>query len=162
MRSGAVSDEQRAGQGNARKQYALRFQEKGGKSREISVRRDLEMFIHAYLDVAGIGAENKDRPFFRSTQGKTKRLTGNPLTTKDVSRMVKRRLKDAGLPSRLSPYSFRVTAITSLLEQGGPDGRRAIPGRACGAANHDALRPAEKEGHAEHRREDSDMRLSFA
>src|SRR4051812_23371157 len=81
MRSGAVSDEQRAGQGNARKQYALRFQEKGGKSREISVRRDLEMFIHAYLDAAGIGAENKDRPFFRSTQGKTKRLTGNPLTT---------------------------------------------------------------------------------
>src|SRR3954463_15989143 len=120
MRSGAVSDEQRAGQGNARKQYALRFQEKGGKSREISVRRDLEVFIHAYLDAAGIGAGNKDRPFFRSTQGKTKRRTGNPRTTKDVSRMVKRRLKDAGLPSRLSPHSFRVTGITDLLTQGVP------------------------------------------
>ena len=32
--------------------------------------------------------------------------------------MVKRRLKDAGLPSRLSPHSFRVTTITDLLEQG--------------------------------------------
>src|SRR4051794_35413958 len=74
-------------------QYVLRFHEKGGKSREIPVRHDLEGHIRAYLDAAGIGAENKDRPLFRSTQGKTKRLTGNPLTTKDVCRMVKRRLK---------------------------------------------------------------------
>ena len=101
-------------------QYVLRFQEKGGKSREIPVRHDLEGFIRAYLDAAGIGAENKDRPLFRSTQGKTKRLTDRPLTTKDVCRMVKRRLKDAGLPSRLSPHSFRVTGITDLLTQGVP------------------------------------------
>ena len=32
--------------------------------------------------------------------------------------MVKRRLKDAGPPARLSPHSFRVTIITDLLEQG--------------------------------------------
>ena len=57
---------------------------------------------------------------FRSTLGKTKRLTDRPLTTKDVCRMVKRRLKDAGLPSRLSPHSFRVTGITDLLTQGVP------------------------------------------
>ena len=101
-------------------QYVLRFSEKGGKSREIPVRHDLEGHIRAYLDAAGIGAENKDRPLFLSTQGKTKRLTGNPLTTKDVCRMVKRRLKDAGLPSRLSPHSFRVTGITDLLTQGVP------------------------------------------
>ena len=34
--------------------------------------------------------------------------------------MVKRRLRDAGLPLRLSPHSFRVTAITDLLTQGIP------------------------------------------
>lgn len=101
-------------------QYVLRFSEKGGKSREIPVRHDLEGHILAYLDAAGIGAENKDRPLFRSTAGKTKRLTSNPLTTKDVCRMVKRRLRDAGLPSRLSPHSFRVTGITDLLTQGVP------------------------------------------
>jgi integrase/recombinase XerD len=101
-------------------QYVLRFQEKGGKSREIPVRHDLEGQIRAYLDAAGIEAENKDRPLFRSTAGKTKRLTGKPLTTKDVCRMVKRRLKDAGLPVRLSPHSFRVTGITDLLSQGVP------------------------------------------
>jgi len=34
--------------------------------------------------------------------------------------LVKRRLKDAGLPSWLSSHSFRVTAITALLTQGVP------------------------------------------
>jgi site-specific recombinase XerD len=34
--------------------------------------------------------------------------------------MVKRRLRDAGLPTRLSPHSFRVATITDLLEQGLP------------------------------------------
>jgi hypothetical protein len=38
----------------------------------------------------------------------------------DVGRMVKRRLRDAGLPVRLSPHPFRVTTITDLLEQGVP------------------------------------------
>ena len=35
-------------------------------------------------------------------------------------RVVKRRLKDAGLPERLSPHSFRVAAVTDLLTQGVP------------------------------------------
>lgn len=34
--------------------------------------------------------------------------------------MVKRRLRDAGLLSRLSPHSFRVASITDLLTQGIP------------------------------------------
>jgi integrase/recombinase XerD len=101
-------------------QYVLRFSEKGGKSREILVRHDLEGYIRAYLDAAGIAGENKDRPLFRSTLGTSKRLTGNPLTGNYVLRMMKRRLKDAGLPLRLSPHSFRVTGITDLLEQGMP------------------------------------------
>jgi integrase/recombinase XerD len=96
-------------------QYVLRFSEKGGTSREIPVRHDLEGHIQAYLDAAGVEAENKDRPLYRSTQGKTKRLTGNPLTTKDVCRLVKRRLKDAGLPSRLSPHSFRVYVVPPVM-----------------------------------------------
>jgi integrase/recombinase XerD len=34
--------------------------------------------------------------------------------------MVKRRLKDAGLPMHFSPHSFRVTTVTDLLAQGVP------------------------------------------
>jgi len=98
----------------------LRFQEKGGKSREIPVRLELQRDIQAYLAAAGIGEANKDRPLFRSTVRKTKQLTVNGLTTKDICNLVKRRLKDAGLPSRLSPHSFRVAAITDLLTHGVP------------------------------------------
>jgi integrase/recombinase XerD len=101
-------------------QYVLRFQEKGGKSREIPVRLELQRDILAYLAAAGIAEDNKDRSLFRSTVRKTKQLTGNALTTKDICNLIKRRLKDAGLPKRLSPHSFRVSAITDLLTQGVP------------------------------------------
>jgi integrase/recombinase XerD len=101
-------------------QYVLRFQEKGGKSREIPVRHDLEGFIRAYLDLAGIAEENKDRPLFRSVRRRTGQLTGNAMTSKAICELVKRRLKDAGLPKRLSPHSFRVAAVTDLLTQGVP------------------------------------------
>ena len=101
-------------------QYVLRFTEKGGKSREISVRHDLEGFILAYVEAAVIAEEPKDRWLFRAGNGKTKRLGGSPMSSKTICELVKRRLKDAGLPSRLSPHSFRVTAITDLLTQGVP------------------------------------------
>ncbi|HME70430.1 MAG TPA: tyrosine-type recombinase/integrase [Myxococcota bacterium] len=58
------------------------------------------------------------RPLFRSTLWKTRQLTGNPLTTKVICELITRRLKDAGLPKRLSPHSFHVAAITDLLTQG--------------------------------------------
>jgi integrase/recombinase XerD len=101
-------------------QYVLRFQEKGGKSREIPVRMELQQDILGYLAAAGIGADAKKRPLFRSTVRKTKQLTAHALTSKAICEMVKRRLKAAKLPERLSPHSFRVTAITDLLTQGVP------------------------------------------
>ena len=79
------------------------------------MRHDLEVYIRTYLDVAGIAAEGKDRPLFRSTMRRTKQLTGNALTSKAICELVKRRLKDAGLPERLSPHSFRVSGVTDLL-----------------------------------------------
>ena len=74
----------------------------------------------AYVGVASVGTDTKDRPLFRSTVRKTKQLTANALTSKAICEMVKRRLKAAKLPVRLSPHSFRVTAITDLLTQGVP------------------------------------------
>jgi integrase/recombinase XerD len=101
-------------------QYVLRFQEKGGKSREIPVRLELQRDILGYLAAAGIGGDVKEQPLFRSTVRKTKQLTANALTSKAICEMVKLRLKAAKLPVRLSPHSFRVTAITDLLTQGVP------------------------------------------
>jgi len=92
----------------------LRFQEKGGKGRENSVRLGMQRDIMAYLEGAGNGADAKDRPLFRSAVRKTKRLTGNALTSNAVCELVKRRLKAAKLRERLSSHSFRVTTITDL------------------------------------------------
>ena len=43
-------------------QYALRFSEKGGKSREIPVRHDLEQILLGYIEAAGI----TEGPLFRT------------------------------------------------------------------------------------------------
>ena len=42
------------------------------------------------------------------------------MTGIDICRMMKRRLKGAGLPGHFSPHSFRVTTVTDLLEQNVP------------------------------------------
>jgi site-specific recombinase XerD len=97
-------------------QYTLRFSEKGGKNREIPVRHDLEGFLLAYIRAAGIA----DGPLFRTADRRSGRLTKNAMTGIDACRMMKRRLKAAGLPGHFSPHSFRVATVTNLLEQNVP------------------------------------------
>jgi integrase/recombinase XerD len=101
-------------------QYALRFLEKGGKSRSIPVRHDLQVVLLAYLDDIVWRDEPGDAPFFRSVIGKGGKLTARSIRNIDICRMIKRRLRNAGLPHHLSPHSFRVTTITDLLTQGVP------------------------------------------
>ncbi|HTU21168.1 MAG TPA: tyrosine-type recombinase/integrase, partial [Gemmataceae bacterium] len=96
-------------------QWTLRFEEKGGKSREIPVRHDLERFLLAYLEAAQLQDAPGDTPLFRSAFRTSGRLTANPMTGVDMCRMVKRRLKDAGLPTRLSPHSFRVNVANRIM-----------------------------------------------
>jgi site-specific recombinase XerD len=112
-RVGAVAGLSRASLQHDGVQYTLRFIEKGGKSREIPVRHDLERILVRYLAAAHI----TDGPLFRTAAGKTGRLTGRPMTAMDICRMMKRRLAAAGLPARYSPHSFRVATVTNLLEQ---------------------------------------------
>jgi site-specific recombinase XerD len=101
-------------------QYCLRFTEKGGKSREIPVRHDLQQFMTSYFAAANSTSAQPEAPLFRTTIRRTKQLTEHPMTAGDMGRMVKRRMRDAGLPARLSPHSFRVATITDLLAQGVP------------------------------------------
>jgi site-specific recombinase XerD len=97
-------------------QYTLRFAEKGGKWREIPVRHDLEQFLREYVEAAQI----TEGCLFRTAYLKTKTLTKNGMTGIDICRMMKLRLKSAGLPGHFSPHSFRVTTVTDLLEQNVP------------------------------------------
>jgi integrase/recombinase XerD len=99
-------------------QWMLRFSEKGGKSREIPVRHDLQQIIAAYIEAAGLQQAPKNAPLFRAARGNSGRLAATAIHVNDVCRMMKRRLKEAALPARLSPHSFRVAVITDLLEQG--------------------------------------------
>ncbi len=99
-------------------QYALRFHEKGGKSRLIPVRHDLQLILLSYLDCFDWTTGAGEAPFFRSVAGRSGRITPQPLRNIDICRMVKRRLRDADLPDKLSPHSFRVVTVTDLLSQG--------------------------------------------
>ena len=102
-------------------QYKFHFEEKGDTSREIPCRHDLEDIVHDYMGAAGIGMADPEAPLFRTSRGRSKKLTSNPMTANDLYRMVKRRFRDAGLPApTFSCHSFRAGAATDLIGQGVP------------------------------------------
>lgn len=119
-RAGAVAKLKRGDFYSAGEQHMLHFTEKGGKSREIPVRHDLQELVSAYIDAAGLRDAPKDTPLFQTALKKQRRLSGKKIHPDDICRMMKRRLRDIGLPLLYSPHSFRVTTITDLLEQGVP------------------------------------------
>lgn len=120
VRAGAVAKLRRRDFYSDGRQSVFRFDEKGGKIRDIPCRHDLEEFVQEYVTAAG-GDAGEDAPLFRTAVRRTKRLSDKPMSENDVLRMVKRRFADAGLPAgRLTCHSFRATTITDLLDQGVP------------------------------------------
>jgi integrase/recombinase XerD len=105
---------------NFGEQRALRFREKGGKVREIPVRHDLDAWLRAYLDAAGVAGQDDKMPLFRAADGKRRQLTPAGYRAHSMRQMLKRRLEDAGLPHLFSPHSFRVAVVTDLLNQNVP------------------------------------------
>ena len=97
-----------------------RFREKGGKQRESPVRHDLDRWLGEYLAAAGIEDAPKETPLFHSALGKQKQRSPRPLSANSMGLMLKRRLKDAGLPPIVSPHSFRVLVVTDLFSQDVP------------------------------------------
>jgi len=67
---------------------------------------------------AGI-AEDRKGYLFRSTRGRTRQLTTNPLAQADVYRMIRRRALKAGIKTRIGNHTFRATGITQYLRNGG-------------------------------------------
>lgn len=96
----------------------IRLREKGGKEKEIPCHHKLEEFIDAYVRVADL-AGGKEAPLFRTAAGRTGQLTDRPMTRFDAWKMVRRRLKDAGIEGEFTNHSFRATGITTFLENGG-------------------------------------------
>lgn len=110
------------------------FGEKGGKAHTVKASHTLQIYMRAYIDAAGIAADAKDWPVFRSAVGRSKQLTPyqpplpttgrkarGGLTGDDILRIVKRRFRDAGLPDEtFTPHSFRATTATNLRRKGVP------------------------------------------
>src|SRR5271163_978536 len=69
----------------------------------------------AYVAAAGIAGDAKDTPLFQASNGRAWKLSGKAMTSKRICKLVKRRLKDAGLPERLSPHSFRVNMANRVM-----------------------------------------------
>jgi len=100
------------------KRFMLRFREKGGKEKELPVHHKLEELLDEYLQATGLGAEPGSL-LFPAAVRKTGKLSRRPLARTDAADMLKRRLKQAGLPAHYSPHSFRATGITNFLENDG-------------------------------------------
>lgn len=96
----------------------FRLHEKGGKFHEVPAHHSAEEYLDAYLVAAGIEAA-KASPLFRSTVGRTRKLTENGMTRSDVLRMVKRRALAAGISISACCHTFRATGITAYLSNGG-------------------------------------------
>jgi site-specific recombinase XerD len=100
------------------KRWWLRLHEKGGKFHEVPAHHNAEAYLDAYLQSAGIAGDTKS-PLFRSTVGRSKKLTTKPLRRNNALDMVKRRAAAAGLSNRICNHTFRATGITAYLEAGG-------------------------------------------
>jgi len=95
----------------------LRLHEKGGKRHDVPAHHNAEAYLDEYLEVAGIRDERRG-PLFR-TVSRRRELTLTRMHRVDVSRMIKRRARQAGLTTAVCCHTFRATGITAYLENGG-------------------------------------------
>src|SRR3954468_6782092 len=98
--------------------WYFNFGEKGGKLHQVPVRHDLQLQMEIYIRAAGLEGRSDKTPLFHTAKKKKRELTERGLTGNDLLRIVKRRLKGAGLPEgAFCCHSFRATTATNLLRQ---------------------------------------------
>ena len=95
---------------------SFRFREKNGKDRDIPIRSDLDGWLAEYMDAAGINDSPPDAPLWLCSH-RWDFFRPHPLHPMGIRSLLKRRLKAAGLPTNLTPHSFRVMVVTTLLSQ---------------------------------------------
>jgi integrase/recombinase XerD len=100
------------------KRWWLRLHEKGGKRHEMPAHHNLEAYLDAYIEAAGLRDAGK-APLFRSAAGRAGALTEKPMHRVDAWRMIQRRAADLGTRVKIGCHTFRATGITAYLEAGG-------------------------------------------
>jgi site-specific recombinase XerD len=97
----------------------VRLREKGGKAHAMPCHHNLETYLTAYIEAAGI-AEDPKGPLFRTIgRSKGRPLTRTVLQQADSYQMIARRCAAAGIATKVGNHSFRATAITTYLKNGG-------------------------------------------
>jgi site-specific recombinase XerD len=111
----------------------VRLREKGGKRHAMPCHHNLEEYLIAYLDGAGLRGDPKG-PLFRTIGRGTGKLTRTVLPQANAYAMIGRRAAAAGIATKLGNHSFRATGITAYLKNGG------TLEKAAAMANHASTR----------------------
>ena len=111
----------------------VRLHEKGGKQHAMPCHHNLEAYLHAYIDGAGLAGDPKAL-LFQSYSRATGQLTGNPLPQANAYAMIQRRAKAAEITTKIGNHTFRATGVTAYLKNGG------TLERAAQMANHASTR----------------------
>jgi site-specific recombinase XerD len=111
----------------------VRLREKGGKRHVMPCHHNLEEYLTAYLDGAGLRTDPKG-PLFRTIGRGTRKLTRTVLAQANAYAMIGRRAAAAGIETKLGNHSFRATGITAYLKNGG------TLEKAAAMANHASTR----------------------
>jgi integrase/recombinase XerC len=88
----------------------LRARGKGRKERIVPFGEEAEAAIRDYLPARALRTPADDALFVNTRGGR--------LTTRSMARVLKRRLRAAGLPDEISPHALRHTFATHLLQAG--------------------------------------------
>lgn len=96
----------------------VRLYEKGGKQNQVPANHNLDEYLEAYIEGAGLSS-NPKQFLFCTAQGKKDFLTDRPMSQSDAYRMVRRRTRDAGIKTKIGNHTFRATGITAYLKNGG-------------------------------------------
>ena len=93
----------------------FRLHEKGGKQLDLPAHTSAEAYVSTYLAAAG---RRTGSPLFRTLDRKGK-ITERRLHRREALAIVKKRAREAGLPSSICNHTFRATGITAYLSNGG-------------------------------------------
>jgi site-specific recombinase XerD len=115
----------------------VRLRKTDGKAHAMPCHHNLETYLAAYIDGAGI-AEDPKGPLFRTIGRGTGSLTRRPLPQANAYMMIGRRAAAAGIATKLGNHSFRATGITAYLKNGG------TLEKAAQMANHASLRTTQR------------------
>jgi len=111
----------------------VRLREKGGKHHAMPCHHNLDEYLAAYLDGAGLRDDPKG-PLFRTIGRGTGQLTRTPLPQANAYAMIRRRAASAGIATKIGNHTFRATGITAYLKNSG------TLEKAAAMANHASTR----------------------